>query len=242
MARTDLTDKQWAVLEPLLLRGEKPGQPHTDQEAAGGRHVVRVRTGIPCRDVLEQYGPWGRAYDLFRRRQRNGVWQRIFTQPRAAGRRQGIDHRGPQRVLHRVPGSTSTPSARRKGGLRKVPPGGVVPKPADHGLGNSRGGLTTMLLPAVEQGQEAHVHRGHTAGRRGDFPQFEAALGGPGPSAPARGRAGRASGSGGCAPTRRTPPAPSAPTCGDATSAAPSRTRPTRCAPARNAGRAAGGR
>lgn len=25
----------------------------------------RVRTGIPWRDMPEQYGPWGRAYDLF---------------------------------------------------------------------------------------------------------------------------------------------------------------------------------
>jgi transposase len=31
----------------------------------------------------EKYGPWGRAYDLFRRRQRNGTWQRIFTQLQA---------------------------------------------------------------------------------------------------------------------------------------------------------------
>lgn len=28
----------------------------------------------------QQYGPWGRAYDLLRRWQRNGIWQRIFTQ------------------------------------------------------------------------------------------------------------------------------------------------------------------
>ncbi|XDO64416.1 transposase [Streptomyces sp. RLB1-33] len=34
----------------------------------------RVRTGIPWRDIPEQYGPWGRAYDLFRRWLRNGVW------------------------------------------------------------------------------------------------------------------------------------------------------------------------
>jgi transposase len=31
----------------------------------------------------EEYGPWGRAYDLLRRRQRNGTWQRILTQLQA---------------------------------------------------------------------------------------------------------------------------------------------------------------
>ncbi len=29
--------------------------------------------------MLQEYGPWGRVYDLFRRWQRNGTWQRIFT-------------------------------------------------------------------------------------------------------------------------------------------------------------------
>jgi transposase len=27
----------------------------------------------------ERYGPWARSYDLFRRWQRDGTWQRIFT-------------------------------------------------------------------------------------------------------------------------------------------------------------------
>ncbi|WP_431985904.1 hypothetical protein [Streptomyces griseoflavus] len=27
----------------------------------------------------EEYGPWMRSYDLFRRWQRDGTWQRIFT-------------------------------------------------------------------------------------------------------------------------------------------------------------------
>lgn len=81
MARGDLTDEQWAVLESLLPRGKKPGRPPTWtrwQLIDGIR--FRVRTGIPWRDMPQQYGPWGRAYDLLRRWQRNGIWQRIFTQ------------------------------------------------------------------------------------------------------------------------------------------------------------------
>lgn len=39
----------------------------------------RVRTGVPWRDVPVEYGPWGRVYDLFRRWQRNGTWQRVLS-------------------------------------------------------------------------------------------------------------------------------------------------------------------
>ncbi|WSC50802.1 transposase [Streptomyces sp. NBC_01762] len=40
---------------------------------------LRVRTGIPWRDMPEQYGPWARVYDLFRQWQRCGTWYRTFT-------------------------------------------------------------------------------------------------------------------------------------------------------------------
>jgi transposase len=77
----DLADEQWAVLEPLLPTGRKPGRPATwtrRQLIDGIR--LRVRTGIPWRDMAEQYGQWSRAYDVFLRWQRNGIWQRPFTQ------------------------------------------------------------------------------------------------------------------------------------------------------------------
>ncbi|MFB6991316.1 transposase [Streptomyces sp. NPDC056178] len=65
MGRGDLTNGQWARLEPLLPRGKKPGRPPTWSR----RQLIdgirwRTRTGAPWRDVPERYGPWGRAYDL----------------------------------------------------------------------------------------------------------------------------------------------------------------------------------
>ena len=116
--------------------------------------------------------------------------------------------------------------ARKQGDLQKEPPGGIITEPDDHGLGRSRGGLTTKLHLAVEQGQKP-MSIVVTAGQRGDSPQFEPVLekvrvpriwAGP----------ARAPGPIECALTRRTPPARTAPTCVDAASAAPSRTRSTR--------------
>ena len=50
-------------------------------------------------------------------------------------------------------------------------------EPADHGLGRSRGGLTTKLHLACEQGQRP-LSIVLTGGQRGDSPQFAAVLNG----------------------------------------------------------------
>ena len=51
-ARHDLTDAQWAVLEPLLPRGMKPGRPpvHAKRRLIDGIRW-RTRAGVPWRDV-----------------------------------------------------------------------------------------------------------------------------------------------------------------------------------------------
>jgi transposase len=84
VARGDLTNAQWAVLETLLPKGRKTGRPPTwaRRELIDGIRF-RVRTGIPWRGLPAEYGPWGRAYDLFRRWQRDGTWHRIFTELQA---------------------------------------------------------------------------------------------------------------------------------------------------------------
>lgn len=69
-----MTDAQWAVLEPLLSRGTKPGRPpvHTERQLINGIRF-RTRTGIPWWDPPERYGPWETVYGLFRRWQRDGT-------------------------------------------------------------------------------------------------------------------------------------------------------------------------
>ena len=67
--------------------------------------------------------------------------------------------------------------ARRDGRAQVEPPGGVVDEPADHGLGRSRGGLTTKLHLCCEQGQKL-MSLVLTGGQRADSPQFVAVLAG----------------------------------------------------------------
>lgn len=78
--RCDLTDVQWAVLEPLLPTPTRPGRPSlwSRRQLIDGMRW-RIRVGAPWRDVPPQYGSWSAVYALFRRWQRDGTWKRVLT-------------------------------------------------------------------------------------------------------------------------------------------------------------------
>jgi transposase len=78
--RFDLSDGQWAVLEPLLPVARRSGRPPqwTKRQLIDGIRW-RVRAGTPWRDVPERYGSWSAVAALFRRWQRNGTWARILV-------------------------------------------------------------------------------------------------------------------------------------------------------------------
>ncbi len=122
----------------------------------------------------ERYGPWDRVYDLFRRWQQNGTWARILTQQQAEADAKGL-------ITWEVNVDSTVCRAHQhaagavKRGPKKEPPGGILVEPADHGLGRSRGGLTSKIHLAVEQGQKP-LSAVITAGQRGDSPQFEPVL------------------------------------------------------------------
>jgi transposase len=175
--RADLTDAQWAVLEPLLPAGRKPGRPPkwTKRQLINGIRW-RVRAGAPWRDVPPQYGPWQTVYGLFRRWQRAGTWRQVLTGLQARAGAVGlitwvvsVDSTVARAHQHAA-------GARKKGDLQVEPPGGIDAEPADHGLGRSRGGLTTKVHLACERAGPKPLSVVITAGQRGDSPQFQAVL------------------------------------------------------------------
>jgi transposase len=78
--RFDLTDRQWAVLAPLLPQPKRSGRPSlwSKRQLIDGIRW-RIRVGAPWRDMPAHYGSWRAAYALFRRWQREGTWQRVLT-------------------------------------------------------------------------------------------------------------------------------------------------------------------
>ncbi|RVX44121.1 transposase [Nonomuraea polychroma] len=174
--RFDLTDAQWARLEPLLPAPKRPGRPSrwSKRQLIDGIRW-RVRVGAPWRDVPECYGSWRAVYSLFRRWQRAGIWQQILTRLQALADAQGLIgwQVGVDSTICRA--HQHAAGAARHGDLQAEPPGGVRAEPADHALGRSRGGLSTKLHLACEQGQRM-LAVVLTAGQRGDAPQFPAVM------------------------------------------------------------------
>ncbi|MEW2386697.1 IS5 family transposase [Micromonospora sp. NPDC047707] len=174
--RFDLTDAQWAVLEPLLSKGKKPGRPPkwSKRQLIDGIRW-RVRVGSPWRDVPECYGPWQTVYGLFRRWQRAGIWQRIVTGLQARADAAGLITWDVSVDSTIARAHQHAAGARTQPEVQKEPPGGVEQEPADHALGRSRGGWTTKLHLGCEQGRKPLVML-LTAGQRGDSPQFARVL------------------------------------------------------------------
>jgi transposase len=92
MYPSDLSDEQWAKLEPLLR------EPRGDRHAGGRprKHSLRrvvdavlyvVKTGCQWRQLPSNFPPWKSVHEDFRRWCRTGVWQRVVKALREEARK-----------------------------------------------------------------------------------------------------------------------------------------------------------
>jgi transposase len=92
MYPSDLSDAQWARLEPLLL------QQRGSRHAGGGprKHELRrvvdallyvVKTGCQWRQLPANFPPWRAVHEQFRRWRDAGLWERVGQALREQGRR-----------------------------------------------------------------------------------------------------------------------------------------------------------
>lgn len=85
--KTDVTDAQWEVLEPLLPPAKHGGRPR----AVNLREVVntlfyQARTGVQWDLLPHDLSPKSTAYDYFQAWQKDGTWQRLVDALRGAVR------------------------------------------------------------------------------------------------------------------------------------------------------------
>ena len=76
--RFDLSDEEWALLEPLLPKSRKSAR--VDDRKIVNAIFYVLRTGMPWRDLPTRYGPYTTAYNRFNRWSRRGIWKRVFDQ------------------------------------------------------------------------------------------------------------------------------------------------------------------
>ena len=61
--RFDLSDDEWALLEPLMPKSRKSAR--ADDRRIMNAIFYVLRTGMPWRDLPERYGPYTTAYNRF---------------------------------------------------------------------------------------------------------------------------------------------------------------------------------
>jgi len=78
---SDLTDAEWARLEPLIPPAKPGGRPRkTEMREAMNAILYLLRTGCPWRYLpRDGFPPRSTVYNIFRGWQRDGVWEAIWA-------------------------------------------------------------------------------------------------------------------------------------------------------------------
>lgn len=79
MQRHEVSDEEWAILEPLLPKSEAT----TGRPAKGLRLMLNgvmwiLNTGAPWRDLPDRFGPWQTVYGHFKTWRATGVYDAIL--------------------------------------------------------------------------------------------------------------------------------------------------------------------
>ena len=93
MGRYDLTDEQYALIEPHLPTNTgKTGHPYGPHRPILNGILWRLHTGAPWPDIPERYGNWKTIYDRYTTWRRNGTFERAVPRlppPTREGHRPG---------------------------------------------------------------------------------------------------------------------------------------------------------
>ena len=88
---TDLTDAQWALLEPFFPKVDRPDKRNGRPREYSYREIINgifyiTRAGCAWSLMPHDLPPWLSCYGYFNRWSRNGFWEKIHTALREADR------------------------------------------------------------------------------------------------------------------------------------------------------------
>ncbi|MFF8902530.1 IS5 family transposase [Streptomyces lydicus] len=188
LSRGDLTDGEWAVLEPLLPRSSNRCGRWRDHRQVINGIIHRLSTGCQWRKLPERFGPWQTIHKRHALWSADGTWERLLQHVQAVADAAGeidwninVDSTSVRAHQHAVGAPKDPPPApqgaskgvsQRSVHLRAhapVPGGGGA---AGEALSRSRGGLTTKLHLRAD-GRCRPLSLVITPGQRADCTQFE---------------------------------------------------------------------
>ncbi|MAL27744.1 MAG: IS5/IS1182 family transposase [Croceicoccus sp.] len=166
-----LSDAQWSLIEGMLPRPTgRPGRRFSDARTMVEGIVYRYRTGIAWRDLPEVFGPWQTVWTWHRRMAFDGTWDRVAAKITAAADAAGmvdwslsVDSTIARAHQHATNTTRLTGAGSNYTDLTLEPP--------DHGIGRSRGGLSTKIHQLVD-GNGLPLVTLITPGQAGDSPMF----------------------------------------------------------------------
>jgi putative transposase len=86
---TDLSDQEWAWLEPLIPAQKQGGRPRTtDMRAVCNAIFYQLKTGCQWAMLPQDFPAYSTVYFYYRRWQRQGVWEEMNRYLREQVRRQ----------------------------------------------------------------------------------------------------------------------------------------------------------
>jgi putative transposase len=74
---TDLTDDQFALVEPFLPKRKRTGRPPADLREVLNGILYLVRTGCQWRLLPHDFPPWSTVHTWYRRWRKDGTWERL---------------------------------------------------------------------------------------------------------------------------------------------------------------------
>lgn len=93
---SDLTDKEWALIEGLIPAAKAGGRPRSlDMRLVVNAILYVVVGGIQWRMLPREYPKWKSVYPYFRQWRDEGTWQRLHDTLRAEVRRRAGRHKHP---------------------------------------------------------------------------------------------------------------------------------------------------
>jgi transposase len=131
MVRLQLDERQWKKLEAILASEQGAGRPGKNDRNFIEAVLWWRRTGVPWRDLPEEFGAWKTVFNRFDRWAKNGRWERVLE-----GLQTDRDNE-----WHSIDSTINRAHQHAAGGK-----GGA----AEQGLGRSRGGLSTKVHLVVD--------------------------------------------------------------------------------------------